>query len=385
MKKLTRRQFVASTAIGSLAAGTAMAAKPKKLFSALAPDTIHDPVVPTGITHQYIHDRLYGAKADERGAIGGFHYADRFTAGDHHATTVDGLIQALSLAKAGEVIYIPADAVIDLTSLMHIEGTELTIPAGVTVASDRGHQGSEGALVCSDTLDTPVIFRALGSGVRITGLRVQGPTAGRHLEHHRRSFGPQGRGSAYYYQFPVSMGIISKHDGLRVDNCELAAFSQSAIRLDGGTGHHIHHNYIHHCQFNGLGYGITHLAASSLIEQNLFDHNRHSIAGTGSPGCSYIARNNVELGVSLSHCFDMHGGRDRQDGTNIAGTYIEIANNTFRAPQRAVVIRGEPEEACVVSGNWFAAHSDAVAAVRGYERTQVLDNLYGDPGNAVVK
>lgn len=30
----------------------------------------------------------------------------------------------------------------------------------------------------------------------------------------------------------------------------------------------------------------------------------------------------------------------------IAKTSIEIHNNTFRAPQRAVVIRGTPEERC---------------------------------------
>jgi hypothetical protein len=78
--------------------------------------------------------------------------------------------------------------------------------------------------------------------------------------------------------------------------------------------------------------------ASSLIEYNIFELNRHSIAGTGQPGCGYIARNNVVLELSTDHCFDMHGGSARSDGTDIAGTTIEIYNNTFRAPQPAVEI-----------------------------------------------
>ncbi len=139
----------------------------------------------------------------------------------------------------------------------------------------------------------------------------------------------------------------------------------------------MHHNYIHHCQYNGLGYGISHNTASSLIEHNLFDYNRHSIAGTGRPGCTYVARHNVELGTSLSHCFDMHGGRDRKDGTDIAGTAIEIYNNTFRAPQTPIVIRGVPEDICDVHHNWFPRHANAGQAVRASESTKVTDNAYG--------
>ena len=115
-----------------------------------------------------------------------------------------------------------------------------------------------------------------------------------------------------------------------------------------------------------------------MIEYNLFDFNRHSIAGTGRPGCSYTARHNVELGTSLSHCFDMHGGRDRNDNTTIAGTTIRIHNNTFRAPQTPVVIRGIPEKVCKVHHNWFVRHSSPKQAVRASKRTEVVDNAYGE-------
>jgi len=170
---------------------------------------------------------------------------------------------------------------------------------------------------------------------------------------------------------------------LEVDNCDLSGFGHAAICLTNGEGHHVHHNFIHHCQHNGLGYGVSHGTASSLIEFNLFDFNRHSIAGTGRPGCDYIARSNVELGTSLSHCFDMHGGRDRKDGTDVAGTSIEIYNNTFRAPQTPMVIRGVPQEKCDMHHNWFLKHNEAESAVRASAKTKAFDNAYGPDAKTV--
>ena len=73
-----------------------------------------------------------------------------------------------------------------------------------------------------------------------------------------------------------------------------------------------------------MGYGICHDRSFSLIEYNLFNYNRHSIAGTGRPDSGYEARHNIEIKHSLSHCFDMHGGRDRQDNTNIASEEMEV-------------------------------------------------------------
>lgn len=325
-----------------------------------------------------IDGRVYGAKPDERGPIGGgTGYANIVTSGDHTASDLESLEEALARAESGQTVFIPGEAEIDLTTLIYIEQLVLEVPAGVTLAGDRGHKGSAGAILTSDALKTPVMIRAGGPGVRITGLRLRGPNTKRYLDHHRRAFGPDGGGHEYYYKFPTSNGIETDHDGLEVDNCEISGFAHAGIYLRTGGGHKIHHNSIHHCQYQGLGYGVCHNTASSLIEYNLFDWNRHSIAGTGRPGSSYVARHNVELGVSLSHCFDMHGGRDRKDGTDIAGTAIEIYNNTFRAPQTPVVIRGVPEDKCEVHHNWFVKHETSEQAVRASERTKVFDNAYG--------
>ena len=321
---------------------------------------------------------IFGAQPDDLGPIGGGEgYANIVTEGDFAATTLEELIDALAQAQAGQTVFIPGETEIDLTTFIYIDQFVLEIPEGVTLAGERGNGGSLGAILTSDALKTPMMIRALGPNVRVTGLRVRGPNTKRYLDHHKRAFSQGGEGHTYYYKFPTQNGIGTAFDALEVDNCEVSGFGHGGVYLQGGIEHHVHHCYIHHCQYNGLGYGISHNTSSSVIEYNLFDANRHSIAGTGRPGCGYIARNNIELGISLSHCFDMHGGRDRNDGTDVAGTRIEIHNNTFRAPQRAIAIRGVPQDICDVHHNWFVKHATPTAAVRAADGTVIRDNLYG--------
>jgi Right handed beta helix region len=325
-----------------------------------------------------IGNTIYGATADERGPIGGgVGYKCLVTRGNYLVNDLEGLISALENAKNGDTIFIPGDTEIDLTTLVYISELVLEIAEGVTLAGERGNNGFKGALLTSDALKTSEMIRAMGPNIRITGIRMQGPCSKRYLDHHKRAFGPDGKGSSYYYQFPISRGISTEYHGLEVDNCEISGFAHAGIYLKNGDNQNIHHNSIHNCQYNGLGYGITHNTASSLIEYNCFNWNRHSIAGTGRPGCSYIARNNLESGESLSHCFDMHGGRDRKDSTEIAGTTIEIYNNTFNTSQYAVVIRGIPSDHCEIYQNWFKNHLNPDEAVRAKSKTAITDNAYG--------
>ena len=329
--------------------------------------------------HLEINKVTYGAKADNSGPIGGaYGYQNIITTGDYIVKDLNSLLEALAQATSGQTIFIPGETEIDLTARIYIEQLVLEIPAGVTLAGDRGHNNSKGALLTSDALKTPVMILCLGADVRISGLRMRGPNAKRYLDHHSRSFGKGGGGHKYYYKLPTSNGIKTEYSRLEVDNCEISAFAHAGIYLSKGEGHHIHHNFIHHCQYGGLGYGVSHNTASSLIEYNLFNWNRHSIAGTGRPGCSYVARHNIEQGVSLSHCFDMHGGRDRKDSTDIAGTSIEIYNNTFWAPKCSVKIRGVPQEKCEIHHNWFPNHASAAQAVRSSAKTTVQNNAYGE-------
>ena len=305
----------------------------------------------TEATWIQVDGETYGAQSDQRGPIGGGRgYTGVVTTGDLIVENLDQLLDALGKVKAGLIIFIPGQVEIDCTARVYIEQLVLEIPGGVTLASNRGDKESKGALIYSDALKTPKLIRPMGPDVRITGLRIRGPNPKRYNDHHRRSFA-EGRGSEYYYKFPFSRGIEMEHSGLEVHNCDISGFSHAAIDLVKGDRHHIHHNFIHHCQYQGLGYGVAHGIASSLIERNLFDFNRHSIAGAGVPGNSYEARHNVELGTSLSHCFDMHGGRDRKDGTDIAGTKIFIHHNTFRAPNTPIDWGSDQAKILIIPNN----------------------------------
>ena len=210
------------------------------------------------LTFVEIGNVVYGAKADERGPIGGGNgYASAITKGDYIVNDLDALLDALSKAKQGQVVFIPGNTEIDLTARIYIEQLVLEVPEGVTLAGDRGYRKSKGALLSSDALKTPVMIRAAGPNVRITGLRIRGPNPKRYLDHHRRAFSYGGGGHDYYYKFPISRGITTEHPHLQVDNCEISAFGHAGIHLIKGDGHHIHHNFIHHCQYNGLGYGVS--------------------------------------------------------------------------------------------------------------------------------
>jgi hypothetical protein len=373
-KNFNRRQFVTAASLSSLAALSSISPA-----IAVESNSAAEYAKKEKPTWKKIGNTIYGAKADENGPIGGGKgYSKVITSGDYTVDSLESLIDALAKAKSGQVVFIPGDKIIDMTTFIYIDKIILKIAEGVTLASDRGYNGSEGALITSDSLDTPGMILINGANVRISGIRLQGPNPKRYLDHHKRAFGPVGPGHPYYYKFPTSNGINCKFPDLEVDNCIITAFSRAGISLQAGTGHHIHHNLIHRCQYNGLGYGVSHDKASSTIEFNQFNENKHSLAGTGSPGCGYIARNNVELGISLEHNFDMHGGRDRKDNTNIAGTTMEIHNNTFLGPLRAVVIRGVPQDKCDVHHNWMPTHKNATSAVRAEEKTYTTNNLFAD-------
>lgn len=312
----------------------------------------------------------FGAEPNPTGSPigGGKGYEKIVREWDLEVSTKSSLLKALGKARRGDVIYVSDDARIDLTGHHSI-----SIPAGVTLASGRGRDGSEGALLfTTEDRATPrgksellSLFKTAGKNVRVTGLRLRGPD-------------PDRRGSYAFINFD---GILSDHAGLEVDNCELWGWSHGAVYLRRGSAAHIHHNSIHHCQRSGLGYGVVLDIAEALIEANIFDWCRHAIAGTGRPGSGYEARYNLVLENASSHSFDMHGGRDRRDGTHIAGDWIKIHHNTFRAAGvYAVVIRGKPRQVSEIHHNWFPVRGTVRAVSQKNQRgnLRIYRNLFSD-------
>ena len=349
------------------------------------------------IYHRTIDGETIGARANAEGPIGGgAGYARIVTEGDHCVTTVEELVDALGRAVPGDTVFIPSATVLDFTEWVYADGVVLRVPEGVTVASDRGHAGSSGALLRSDAMHTLPLIEAVGDRVRISGLRLQGPDPHRRLEFHNRVFyqgdRPSEERSAHYYRLPNSTAIRTVCSGLEVDNCEIRAWSHCGVQPVAGRDHRIHHNFIHHCQRMGLGYGIAVGAAWARIDGNLFQDNKHHVAGTGAPDSGFHVHDNVVLPYTESHphptrlgetygqdhIFDMHGGRDRRDDTDIAGTRIDIHHNTVYSSYQPVNIRGVPQEYARVRHNWFAHHGADCKPVISSGNTTVSCNGVGD-------
>lgn len=322
--------------------------------------------------------KVYGAIPDDQPLGGGYGYKELYTTGDFVVGNTKEFINALLRARDGDVVFVKGDAVIDLSTAK----VTLTIKDGVTLAGDRGNGNSPGALIYSDTFFSPMF--KVGENVRITGLTFRGADPDERLAFHKRSYsGANAPGSNYYYKLLTLNCITTGSNNLEVDNCEFSGFSHAAVYVSGGTGHYFHHNYIHHNQRNGLGYGLCHDKAVSLIEYNLFNANRHDLAGTGAPGSGYEARHNIQMGTSLSHCFDMHGGSDRGDGTDIAGDTILMYNNVFLSDQLPYAMRGAPQIIQKFYNNIVWPSLDSLNTARLYgrndkekSRVEMTDNIF---------
>lgn len=245
----------------------------------------------------------------------------------------------------------------------------------ITDSLDGGeYPPSPGGMIVLGSTDSkrPVGLIAGGEHVRITGIRLEGPDTGTD-----KAARP-------------ALGIYSSYRNLEVDNCEIWGWSGAAIGIAGTggsdmkTGGHIHHNYIHHCQMRGLGYGVVVSGgAVSLIEANYFDYCRHAIAGSGVAGDGYEARYNIcgpNFIAGSSHNFDMHGVAT--DSGTIAGDTIRIHHNTFTAtgPLNAfpVAIRGVPRDGAYIDHNWFYYdQAPPVWQTGGNGNIFVTDNLIG--------
>lgn len=277
---------------------------------------------------------------------GGSCYERTLTSADADAT-VDAsadrgeLQSALDTASSGDVVFVDPGAEIDLGFFP--DSSSLEIPAGVTLASDRGVDGSDGARLFgqkkpgSDWEGSDTIV--LNDDVRITGLRIEGPTPDREMNW---------LGDDHDYTDGIEADGTS---GVEIDNNEIYGWPAAAIH--GGDPVHVHHNYIHDNDQSGLGYGVSSSQWDSIIEYNQFRRNRHAVAGSGSAGDGYILRYNTfgSEGIGgAGHKIDMHEDGD----SGLAGTRMEIYNNTVKFPDaQAVYLRGTPRESTEIYQNWF--------------------------------
>ena len=124
--------------------------------------------------------------------------------------------------------------------------------------------------------------------------------------------------------------------------------------LQDSYNNEFRYNFIHHNQRLGTGYGVLLNRADALIEYNYFDDNRHSITGSGRLNTSYIIRYNVFGKNSLNYVIDMHNITDEMLNKDIAGSKIEIYNNTFYTEEDgSIVIHGDPIQKAIIKNNIF--------------------------------
>ena len=304
-------------------------------------------------------EETFGCEANPTGDPigGGEGYSDIRTSGDFTVTTKEELLAALKEAQPGQVIFVPDGVEIELTGTMSIQ-----IPGGVTLAGTRGLNGSPGARIFTQQR-SGTQFLTAGDEVRITGLRFEGPFGGTERTAQNATF------------FNV------RHFRPEIDNCEIYNWNiQGVYSSLGASQVQVHHNYIHHCQRSGYGYGVVVYSSDVYIIANKFDYCRHHVAAGGRPGCSYEAAWNLIMPNCTSSCLDMHGGRDRGDNTDVAGDWMDIHHNTFQGPQRAIGIRGRPSQGAEIHHNWFTEPPNK--AVTSVGNTRVYRNAHG-PDKAV--
>jgi hypothetical protein len=265
-------------------------------------------------------------------------------------STKDQLLAALKSARSGEMVYVKGDANIDLTGTYGV-----TVPAGVTLASNRGKDGSAGGRIFQNRIPTDptyaqitsancTLLKAGGDNVRITGLRLEGPDK-TTADLKSMNLGMKNGIGVWDYRL------------LEVDNCEIWGWGWAGVALritSGSNNAYVHHNYIHHCQDTNVGYGVAVTGGTAVVEANLFDYTKHAVTGSGLVGEGYEARYNVHLSHANAQVFDVHPYTNPADGKTIAGNSYKIHHNTVQVTNSITVgIRAVPVQGVWIDHNRF--------------------------------
>ncbi len=324
----------------------------------------------------------YGADVNPTGdSIGGGNgYSKIVTQGDFVVHDINELLAALNSAKSGDVVLVASDAKIDLTGLSNIN-----IPAGITLAGNRGQQGAAGPLLFSTSTPFESAIFYVEDNVRITGLRFKGPDDNYH--------------DIDYSVRPESKVLCMALEGanIEVENCEISNFSRGGVEIyPRGKNIHVHHCYLHDIH----AYPVITLNKSELpvlIEANRIHWIWHATAGSGYPGTGYEARYNIIVREPApdswqpydgSFAIDMHDYLQvmQETGYHIAGDILNIHHNTFinNAGSDPSVntsldaeVRGVPRILAEFHQNIFLNSNPAQAVVHLNGNVWVYDNLYG--------
>ena len=268
----------------------------------------------------------------------------------------------------------------------------LVIPTGTTILGDRRGTNPGPLLLGLYNEDDPQpgtrLMQIEGDYVRITGLRLQGPS---------------GSEDTWYDTIGILIGdpihslcqpvqtIIDRNELFNWPTVAIGPSGASSDQdcLDGQPGTLnpdtnvfkpgpigsvfatlIAHNFIHDNQEHGLGYGIAvgHGAGASVLG-NVFSFNRHAVTADDNTGNQYLALDNLVLSQRPVYCgsiickseqdFDVHGTLSlggQHDG-GFAGYNAEIAWSTLiDGGNLNFALRGRP---CISPDLFFNNNSGA--------------------------
>ena len=261
----------------------------------------------------------------------------------------DQFMSAVMSAKRGTVIELDPGISIDLQYYPAVQ-----IREGVTIRGDR-----RGTLLGPELRTSCPPFETFlevdGDDVRITGLRIHGPS----------------RDASDDICKAIGIGI-NDFSQLRtvIDHNDISDFTTAGVFV-AETGKSIDcsfwtstrphntriaRNFIHHNEQQNAGYGVAANQNSyPFIDGNTFLQNRHAIKGGAEANTGYRAWYNLVLSsapwqydptgtIPLWHTqdFDVHGFGDNGYGTR-GGYYFEISRNTFLGTDREnFELRGPP-------------------------------------------
>ncbi|MBB5867576.1 hypothetical protein F4553_000955 [Allocatelliglobosispora scoriae] len=269
--------------------------------------------------------------------------------------------QAVGVANAR--VLIAGDVDLDLTGLASIR-----VAPGVQIIGDRT-AFPRGPRVFTTGFPRKLLLigadgeTAPSDGVRITGIRLDGG---------------QGTDPAASEVADSDGIVVSSSREVEIHDNEIYGWRGAGVEVRDTGGRislgenastvRVRDNYIHHNQqFHENGYGVVvSNGAYALIERNVFDSNRHAIAGDGRPGTGFLAYRNLILTgggdnswYNQTHQIDMHGREDCwliEFWCGPAGEYLDLRYNTVLYTRGVGFrLRGKPSIRADVAHNVFAA------------------------------
>jgi len=334
-----------------------------------------------------------------------------------------------AVQQPGARVYIQGDVNLDLSGMANIH-----VARDVQIIGERNASHPRGPRLFTTTFPANLLLigdpdqQTTANDVRITGIVLDGGEPSDPCE-------SAGDG------VPGSNGITvyaSQH--VQIDHSELFHWRGAAISVQdnddvpgqslpsgqphdaisrsiGKAGVWVYSNYIHDNQHPtfcgvfgdsglGLGYGVVvSQGGFPLIQGNVFDSDRHAIAGHGSNGDGYTAVGNLFLKPGLNKWrlsnylnppIDMHGlqtcpNLDGSWNCGQGGLYMEVANNIVVGDgsdppdASAIKLRGRPTNTDVDGVGMFV-HDNVFNGPQSGMLIETLstDGMVVGPGNAFV-